>query len=528
MQRLPPETLMYIFVHTRPTLTHFDWVRNIMVVCRRWKSILVRTPQFWADLIGDSSWDLYGFTSERPSAEIWPRFTFAVSHSGTLPLYLYLTCVDAQAVDFLIPHRCRIATLAVSQKSPSVSLARFISAPFPILGRLSLASVHVGMQRPDFIDQVPYARIDPALLPGLCSLELPGRHFAQVGPFRSLRHLTLMECRWLDWCSCSNQSSTLSGILDALEQCQQLETLALRGLPDTDTDDSDLRAVGRVVRLAGLRDLHIEDTPRSVVAFFDHLVIPATTSLYLTVDPGDGTFMDLLTQNVKTIMLAACGAELVRFRGVPWSCTVEIHGAHGQVLRITERRLLVEGYGRQLLQVANLFSHVPRVEVQLYGNTADDTVLRRAWFRFKHLRSFEMIGCDARLHLLPFMASPEGREALRTLEHLCITWDCKYDERFFPNLRKGQMREGLDLYAVKASGEIAPLWPMRYNASACEAFCDIVAPLLASEPFSGSIQSLIVLMVSQARDEKASAAVDNIMRGRLGRLGTRLNVLWYY
>ena len=95
---------MQIFVHTRPTLTHFDWVRNMMVVCRRWKSVLVRTPHFWAALIRDSAWDLYGFTSTRRNAETWRRFSFAVEHSGSLPLDLYLTCVDDSAVDFLIPY----------------------------------------------------------------------------------------------------------------------------------------------------------------------------------------------------------------------------------------------------------------------------------------------------------------------------------------------------------------------------------------------------------------------------------------
>ena len=518
---------MQIFVNTHPTLTHFDWVRNMMVVCRRWKSVLVRTPHFWAALIRDSAWDLYGFTSTRRNAETWRRFSFAVEHSGSLPLDLYLTCVDDSAVDFLIPYRCRIVTLFVSQNRPQMGPAftRLIAGEFALLERLSIAYGPIVGARLGTHDQVPYAHIEPTLLPRLCALELPGSHLAVVGPLRFLRHLTLQECGWDTWCSCSAQSSTCDDLLEVLQHCQGLETLALRNMTGP------VETIGRVVRIAGLRDLRIEGASGSASAFLTRLAFPPTTSLYLSIDLGDARFMELLPTYVRDAMLAACGAEHVRFRGAAGTCTVEVQGANGQELRITEHRLMMGGYDRQLLQIVDLFSGVPRVELQLYGPVADDTTLRRAWSGFTNLRSFEMIGCDARLHLLPFMDSPEGRHSLQALEHLSITWNCGYDQRFFPRRRRADLAQYAYAYGchdaqVSANTALASQRP--YDAYACEAFCDLLEPVLASQ---GSVQSLLVLIMrnSYFRDlgPNTCTPAEKLLQGRLGRLVSKLKVVWY-
>ncbi len=530
MQRLPPEALMHVFSHIGPTLAHFDWVCNIMAVCRRWKNILLRTPRFWADLIEGSSWHFYGFHSIRLDADVWRRFRFAVVKSGRLPLQLYITCLDDRVADFLFPHRYRISTLVISQKFPHVhgpGINRLVRAGLPGLARLSIAYVHYEGGYADRDFRMAYPHIDSTLMPQLRTLDIPGHHFAGNNTLHSLRHLTLGECGWQRWCSCGSESHALDSLLRALEQCHELETLALQGVPVT----HDGGTTDRVVRLNGLRDLRIEGTAQSIFTYLTHLVFAPTISLYLSITPGDGTFLDVLPPTVEVAVLGAYDIQRVHFRGLPRSCSVDIYGAHGQEMRVTESREEdeVDGYDRQLLQTVGLFSQVPRVDVEVDGqDSASASTLREVWTEFRGLRSFRMADCDCRFYLLPFMASLEGQQSLHALEHLSITWNCAYDGWFFMNRRRGE-RDSIVTNGCNAS---VPVWPTPYDASACEAFCDLLTPVLASEPFTDCLQSLEVLICPSPTDGYTPGAGDMaviqaLLHERLDSLVQELTVVLY-
>lgn len=81
---LPAEILMQIFSYIHPTApVHAG---SVMLACRYWNALVLRTPMFWANLAG-SVWILDGISicvhPERLAA-----LKFAVAQSGTLPLDL--------------------------------------------------------------------------------------------------------------------------------------------------------------------------------------------------------------------------------------------------------------------------------------------------------------------------------------------------------------------------------------------------------------------------------------------------------
>ncbi|RPD79585.1 hypothetical protein L226DRAFT_531345 [Lentinus tigrinus ALCF2SS1-7] len=166
------------------------------------------------------------------------------------------------------------------------------------------------------------------------------------------------------------------------------------------------------------------------------------------------------------------------------------------------------------------------------------------WSLPARLATLGVLGLDGRGLLLPFMASADGKQALQSLKRLYLTWDASlpapmpahYQD---PTQPHATIERSPDAASTGDSNAVTGAPPPRapdavpYGPQACEAFCDVLAPVLTMQPYTGSLEILHVLLVKPASksSRKDAPAVDlgavqEQLSGRLGHL-VRVGVCWY-
>ena len=99
---LPTEVLMEVFGSVQATSRYrlFATLR----VCRLWRHLVLRTPQFWANVVHEKT---------ALTITAIPRLSLFLDLSGTLPVALTLNRVASGAVEMLEPHIHRITDMKI-------------------------------------------------------------------------------------------------------------------------------------------------------------------------------------------------------------------------------------------------------------------------------------------------------------------------------------------------------------------------------------------------------------------------------
>ncbi|TFK92550.1 hypothetical protein K466DRAFT_217719 [Polyporus arcularius HHB13444] len=265
---LPPEILMHVFRHILPTgpsdlrLTH---------VCKLWRDLIFRTPEFWVDMLAISAVTAH-LDHNTDSPLSFPSF---VVRSSPLPFELDL---HRGALDFLrtIPsHVSRIHSLSLHLPLGS-DYAAYLTALFnldmPLLETMR-CSTYATAWPIGLTDSTTHRVPDGQKFPRLrklafCGPGLPTRAFA----FPSLRELKFDDGMF---------SEPLGPLMDFLESCAQLEVLEM----NIQSPARQFRTERDAVSLPHLKIFSLLlDAPEGLWAydFLEQVIVPATAQMNIT------------------------------------------------------------------------------------------------------------------------------------------------------------------------------------------------------------------------------------------------------
>ena len=268
---LPPEVLMEIFSNVHPAVTSRRRV-PVLLVCRYWRKVIFKTPQFWANLLSLPIWN--SLNLDRNVG----RFKAALVQSAPESFALSLPFRSLDVVDVLTPHTSRVSSLTFDSMSDDEVIKPLLGQHMPRLTHLVILDCSRSLRSLD----------DPPTLyfhnyPDIRTLQLQLTVFySPAAPCLSLLHLKLAHCAIRAWpIDKAGLVHPLCSVHHALELFPNLETLSLCYSLSEGGWFGDLPEVTKTVHLPRLRHIEIEDIPTFIPRFLPHLTFPSTTSLVL-------------------------------------------------------------------------------------------------------------------------------------------------------------------------------------------------------------------------------------------------------
>ncbi len=274
---LPPELVLEIFRHV-PFASRCNI--RLLHVCRLWRSILQRTPEFWASFLSHSLersyWRGYGWSMDEPM--------FLTSLNRSSPLAVQITGAERH-LEILrtVPHHVvRLSSLTLAIGASSVdTLFLILRIKLPLLEKLVLkltCKASNGLMGTEILDKIgPWA--PPAdNFPRLQSLDVNGVLFPTLAA-PTLKHLRLIGCL-KNLCtsptSCSRTAvPSMDALLSGLQRCPALVTCKLVAcLPARVTAS---RGLG--VHLPELREFCIYANPSTTRVILETITFPPHTFL---------------------------------------------------------------------------------------------------------------------------------------------------------------------------------------------------------------------------------------------------------
>ncbi|KAM5530238.1 hypothetical protein V8D89_016090 [Ganoderma adspersum] len=262
---LPPEVLMEVFAGVHPAMTSRPHI-PVLRVCRYWRTLLFKTPQFWANLLS-----LPTLYSRNP---IWRRSRFKAALELSAPRDLTLSLSFwALDIDIPLPHASRIASLSLRLQSDLESTQQLLEQRLTGLTNLVIFEAWTSWLQPLtlYFHQYPNIRslrLDVALF------------YSSVVPCTSILHLKLTRCmiRPLD---AGSSIRPLRALHDALRLFPNLETLSLTYSLWEGSFNREPPELTKTVYLPRLCRVEIEDVPSYIPQLLSHLAFPSTTALIL-------------------------------------------------------------------------------------------------------------------------------------------------------------------------------------------------------------------------------------------------------
>ena len=284
---LPPELLMEIFAHIKPE-SRLDI--NILHVCRHWRSLALRTAEFWVDMVALplSNCDPMGPPKARLNAEFFAGFLELASTRNVAPV---MREFSPHMVEVMAPHCYRLSSLNV--KVPTEHSERFfhmLSFGMPQLHTLTVYH-HSTPTRfyPQIWSTLQVAQFPHDAFPRLQALHLPPVFLSPTLPVRSVRTLKIGGCKCRD-CSDPTGVYTLHTILSFLRQCPRLSNLHIA---------SKSREASRIhpttsaaVELPCMQNLSIDlDRATWVSDILQHLIIPLTAVVRIEAEAQPNAYL---------------------------------------------------------------------------------------------------------------------------------------------------------------------------------------------------------------------------------------------
>ncbi|KAI0713646.1 hypothetical protein C8Q76DRAFT_467108 [Earliella scabrosa] len=420
---LPTEVLMEVFGSVQATSRYrlFATLR----VCRLWRHLVLRTPQFWANVVHEKT---------ALTITAIPRLSLFLDLSGTLPVALTLNRLASGAVEMLEPHIHRITDMkiqALLEDMGNLDALLRLKRRMPLLERLSVRCTLPHQ----FGANLPPISLDRLRFPSLRALRYPLWRL-DMGSFDD-RLRTLEISRFHARYVCD-----IPSLLRILERCVSLETLRIFSvslrLPASDAPPRD------PLPLPTLRHLHLRDGAcRQGTGLLSELVVPPTCLVkYVSTQfSADTSFLELLPSDLSTFSRVsdAPGARLVFTYPPPGAHSIGTLETYAdlscldKVLSVAIERVSFEGC---LQQAAAAFSPFGKLmTLSLHADDAPATRNRRsdilALLRgLPQLRGLSFGLGDGRCDILPLLgragSDVEGGCLCPDLLWLGVFWRHEY------------------------------------------------------------------------------------------------------
>ncbi|PIL27000.1 hypothetical protein GSI_10139 [Ganoderma sinense ZZ0214-1] len=510
---LPPELLLEIFANLLPTPMRRRHGLPVLRVCRRWRMLVLDTPQFWVNLIGQT---LEATRVPRVERVELARLKFALARSATLKLTLSWRGCSAAVVDMFLPYAHRISSLtAIFTSQEGSHMSRFVEAELPALEHLSL-TYNRYRQEGALSHSVSPIAVRVSRFPRLQALQLVRSPLVIPAAPSSLRELDLHQVGFRDPNDPGTACRGVGPIIDVLSSHNRLETLCIRdSLPGNLWETSPSASPVRTVHLPLLRTLVVRDDPRSIRVFLVYLDFPSTTKLEIEIETQrqDGTIVMPFPPHLATLPADDARVSLVLKLDSSAMSHWEVYVDGSQTLRLTVFRdrdperdqweshpsasARVMAYTREVFALfapPRLLTALAISGAELLGPQDRVTLL----VDLSRLTRLRITGPDGRLdgEVLAMLAARGSELLCPALEHLSFSWLHTSDRLAWtqchlrgwgqqvpppqphcmgsadPDVRlDGQRR------AVTLTGDPKTWRP--YGAEASHAFCEAVASFLA-------------------------------------------------
>ncbi|KAH9914506.1 uncharacterized protein BXZ73DRAFT_106579 [Epithele typhae] len=313
---LPPEMLSEVLSHCwqgRRSL-------GLMLVCRYWHSVILKTSGFWADAAGDESLiDVNASTTDQEMATI----KTVLKRASSRPLHLIIkglnrTVVSALQATQLVQlevsfrHPSQLDLLRDTLQSPGYPHLEALGVVVPLYRRYFTDGFFTGAWSPEYAESFRARCADPQRA---AAFNTPRLHTLHV-PISIFQGFTFPALRTAHLTSPVFPSHHTRDLIAGLRKCPDLVNLSLlmnqpmKPLEDTAREEP--------VHLPSLQSLAISDEFRNIVARLDLLSFPASASVRLSVarsvqdtefdpsaltTPGGGTVAPLLS-SLDTVHLS--------------------------------------------------------------------------------------------------------------------------------------------------------------------------------------------------------------------------------
>lgn len=399
IHRLPNEILMKVFEDT--SLERMG-VR-LQLVCRRWKSVMLSTPRFWANLIAITTLSaLYDLDDVYMLRQCLPR-------SGGLLLHVVLECFESFEDD-LFNYRHRISTLHVNHLDYH-PLQDLVSAGMQNLYRLdvgsliSLANLGTLMCRQD-------------LLPRLHRLAMPMKLLSPTTLVASLKDIELR-----------GEIPDLDTLVDALRKCPEVEVLKFSSFGTK----APLGIRGHKVHLPHLRKVIFD--PR-IGPLLTRITFPPTTSIQISAYSPTEELDSLLSSPDSPIFRNASEFDYALVTLIVASFLYSSYLHCGNTADRDRQRLRIDAPAERLPKQAfrerflifpittlTLVLHIPRLGDQEEDPLHQESVL---WRTFPQVHTFELSASKAppvwhRCHHVKQFMEMQGDE--RRIDQLTLVWE---------------------------------------------------------------------------------------------------------
>ncbi|KAI1792305.1 hypothetical protein LXA43DRAFT_353080 [Ganoderma leucocontextum] len=514
---LPPELVLEIFANLLPTPTRRRHGLHVLRVCRRWRILVLDTPQFWVNLIGQQL-----EATKLPRLELG-LLKFAIARSATLKFTLSWRGCGATAVDLFLPYTPRICSLnATFSNQDNSHMARFLESGLPFLEHLALTYNHRWLGTDPAISISPIA-VRVSQFPRLQALHLVRSPLLVPKTPSLLRELDLLHVSPRSPGDPSAARRDIAHILDVLSFTKRLETLRLRySLPEDILETSLSTSSRRIVQLPLLHTLVVRDNPRSVRVFLAYVELPPTTRLEVEIytQRTDGTIIMPFPPGLNTAPADDASVGLVLRLDSSAVSHWETHVNGAQTLRLTVFRdwesRTDAGLMEYTREVMALFAP-PRLVTSLTVSGGELAREDRAALLadLPHLTRLATTGPDGRLdgEVLSMLCEPgpEGEMLCPALEHLSFSWVHTSDRqvawaqdrlraqrRPHPDLRLATIGPEPHLHGQRGTPDDPKTWKP-YGAAASHAFCRTVASFNLARSAAHSSRPLKSLAVAIRR-----------------------------
>ncbi|KAI0738053.1 hypothetical protein C8Q80DRAFT_293504 [Daedaleopsis nitida] len=248
---LPSELLGRIFVEACSSRQDL----RVAQVCRRWRVVVMGTPQVWANAL-EGRWMDCSHESERDFLQ------FALSHSGVLLLYeLNIVFEVANAWPIIQPHASRLVSLVAH-----MDLENQVAALETALSSGRLHNLH-SLQVITPMWPSPRLSVDARSLPRLRKLHIGGDIFTSTSTVDSLEDLGI-----------SGPIRAWEDLACALKPCTALKSLHLYyALPKEEMEEAGDFGLAAVA-LPKLRTFVLEDQAEQIRKLLQHLALPSSVT----------------------------------------------------------------------------------------------------------------------------------------------------------------------------------------------------------------------------------------------------------
>lgn len=274
---LPPELLLEIFRHL--PFAHRRDIR-LMHVCRLWRAMLQKTPEFWASFL---------FNSVDKSSRRGPRWestgsmvTTALVRSSPLGVRI---AGDERHIDILhtVPnHVVRLSSLTIAFWASNLeALFTLLHTKIPGLELLKLkllCEANKGLMRSEILNRIGSWTAPADHFPRLRTLEVNGVFFSTLAT-PSLKHLRLFGCSHsvcVAPMSCSRTNvPSLGALISGLQRCPLLSTCQLFACLPSSMETSP----GNVLHMPELTRLVVNANAENTRTVLETMTFPPTTFL---------------------------------------------------------------------------------------------------------------------------------------------------------------------------------------------------------------------------------------------------------